>query len=228
MLRYFFIGLAFLILLVVSMAGFRGHKSTRPPIEIFPDMDHQPKVKAQVSSSFFADGRGARQPVADTVPMGYSMPMHKPVDGSTGSSTSPYKNIQFSVSPDYYNTGKMGDQWGTGIPMEVTPALLDRGQKRFNINCAVCHGATGEGKGIASKYGIVAIANFHDKRLRDMADGEIFNTITHGKNTMMSYGANVQVPDRWAIIAYIRALERSQGATINDVPAEERVKLEAQ
>ncbi|MEO8204699.1 MAG: cytochrome c [Chthoniobacterales bacterium] len=227
MLRYFFIGFAFLVLLVVAMAGFRGQKSTRPPIELFPDMDHQPKVKAQVPSSFFADGRGARQPIADTVPMGYSIPMHKAVDGNTGAAGGPYRNIQFSTSPDYYNTGKMGDQFGTGIPMEVTTALLERGQKRYNINCAVCHGATGEGNGITSKYGLVAIANFQQKRLRDLADGDIFNTISHGKNTMMAYGANIQVPDRWAIVAYIRALQHAQGATINDVPAEERAKLEA-
>lgn len=228
MLRYFFIGFAFVVILVLCMAGFRGQHTSRPPLEFFPDMDHQPKVKAQVPSSFFADGRAARQPVTDTVPMGYSIPQHKEVDGSTGEAGGPYKNIQFSSAPDYYNTGKIGDHWGTGFPVEVTPALLARGQQRFTINCAVCHGATGEGNGITSKYGLVAIANFHQKRLRDMADGEIFNTLTHGKNTMLGYGANVQVPDRWAIIAYIRALQKSDSATINDVPADQRAKLEAQ
>lgn len=228
MLRYFFIGFAFVVLLVVAMAGFRGHKSARPPIELFPDMDHQPKVKAQVPSSFFADGRAARQPVANTVPMGYSMPMHKEVDGSTGEGTSPYKNIHFSASPDYLDTGKIGDQWGTGIPIPVTPELLARGQQRFTINCAICHNATGDGNGIIKKYGLATIADLHQKRLKDMADGEIFNTITNGKNTMPSYGANIQVQDRWAIIAYLRALQKAASASINDVPAEERVKLEAQ
>ena len=79
MLKYFFAIFAFAVILVVSVAGFRGQMFTRPPIEIFPDMDHQPKVKAQVLSSFFADGRGNREPVAGTVPLGYASPMHKPI-----------------------------------------------------------------------------------------------------------------------------------------------------
>ena len=82
MLKYFFIIFALLMILVLSITGFRGAKSTRPPIEIFPDMRHQPKVKAQVPSSFFADGRGNRLPVPGSVPMGYAAPLHKPVDGS--------------------------------------------------------------------------------------------------------------------------------------------------
>ena len=80
-----------------------------------------------------------------------------------------------------------------------------RGQKEFTIDCAVCHGATGQGNGITSKYGLLGIANYHQDKYRQMADGQIFNTITHGYNTMMSYGDKVTVKDRWAIIAYIRA-----------------------
>lgn len=229
MLRYFFLIFGFLVLLVVSIAGFRGSKSGRPPIELFPDMDRQPKVKAQVTSSFYADGRAARPPVPGTVPMGYQMPLHKPTqDGDMGLSSSPYQNIQFSSAPDYFNTGKIGDQWGTGIPFEVTPEVMQRGRERYNISCAVCHGATGAGNGITSKYGLVAIANFHQQRLRDMADGEIFNTITNGKNTMLGYGANIQVPDRWAIIAYIRALQRSQMASVQDVPEDELARLQSE
>jgi len=229
MLKYFFAIFAFAVILIVSVAGFRGQKFTRPPIEIFPDMDHQPKVKAQVPSSFFADGRGNREPVAGTVPLGYASPMHKPVNDSVGEPTGPYKQVFFSSAPVYFDTGKIGDQWGTGMPFEVTPELIARGQERYTISCSVCHGATGMGNGIAGKYGLVAIANLQQERIRVMADGEIFNTITHGKNTMMGYGDRIQVQDRWAIIAYIRALQLSQGgATINDVPADERAKLEAQ
>ena len=212
MLKYFFILFALLVILVVSMAGFRGQKSPRSPIEIFPDMDLQPKVKAQVASSFFADGRGNR----------------KPVDDSVGEASGPYKQIYFSSGPIYFDTGKISGQWGTGMPFEITPELMQRGRERYTINCAVCHGATAAGTGIAGKYGLVAIANLHQERIRIMADGEIFNTITNGKNTMMGYGDRIQVQDRWAIIAYIRALQKSQGATINDVPAGERAALEAQ
>lgn len=229
MLKYFFILFALSVVLVVSIAGFRGQKSVRPPIEIFPDMDRQPKVKAQVSSSFFADGSGGRTPVEGTVPLGYSIPLHKPVDGSVGEAVGPYRQIYFSSAPIYFDTGKIGDQWGTGMPFEITPELMERGRGRFTIFCSVCHGATGAGNGIASKYGLATVANLHQKRIRDMADGEIFNTLTNGKNTMMGYGDRIQVRDRWAVIAYLRALQKSQGgATINDVPVSERAALEAQ
>jgi mono/diheme cytochrome c family protein len=229
MLKYFFSIFGLVVLLVVTIAGFRGQKFDRPPIEIFPDMDRQPKVKAQVPSPFFADSRGNREPVPGTVPLGYAMPLHKPVKGSTGESSSPYEQIYFSSGVGYPDTGRFDNQWGTGIPNEVTPEFIARGQERYAISCQVCHGAAGDGAGIAGKYGLVAIANLHQTRIRDMADGEIFNTITHGKNTMMGYGDRIQVQDRWAIVAYIRALQLSQGgATLNDVPPAERANLEAQ
>ena len=229
MLKYFFTLFAFAVVIVLAMAGFRGAKSSRPPIELFPDMDRQPKVKAQTPSSFFADGHAARKPVAGTVPLGYAMPLHKPVDGSTGESTSPYSKIVFSETTDYADTGKMGDNWGTGLPFDVTPAVMERGQQRYGIYCAVCHGATGAGDGIAKKFGVATVQSLNQDRIKAMSDGEIFDTITHGKNTMLGYGDRIQVPDRWAIIAYVRALQKSQGgATINDVPAAERANLEAQ
>jgi Cytochrome C oxidase, cbb3-type, subunit III len=229
MLRYFFIIFAFLVLVVIAMAGFRGHKFRDPPIEIFPDMDRQPKVKAQTPSDFYADGRAARPPVEGTVPIGYAMPMHKLIDGSVGQATGPYKQIIFSSSPTYLDTGKMGENWGTGIPFELSPAIMGRGQQRFGIYCAVCHGATGAGNGMAQKFGLNTVQSLLQDRIRVMADGEIFNTISHGKNTMLGYGDRIQVIDRWAIVAYLRALQKSQGgSSLTDVPAEERVKLESQ
>ena len=229
MLKYFFIIFAFLLLVVIAMAGFRGQKSSRPPIEIFPDMDRQPKVKAQAPSGFFADGRAARPPVEGTVPLGYAMPMHKLVDNSVGEATGPYKQIIFSSSPNYFDTGKMGENWGTGMPFEVDVAIMRRGQERFGIYCAVCHGATGAGNGVAQKFGLNTVQSLLQERIRIMSDGEIFNTVTHGKNTMMAYGDRIQVSDRWAIVAYLRALQKSQGGgTLADVPEEERAKLEAQ
>jgi cytochrome c5 len=229
MLKYFFYTFGLIVVLIVTVAGFRGQKFQKPPIEIFPDMDHQPKYKAQSGSDFYADGRANREPVSGTVPLGYSMPLQKPTAHSSGDATSPYRDINFSTGVSYIDTGKITNQWGTGFPMEVTQEFISRGQERYNISCKVCHGAAGDGAGIAGKYGLVAIANLHQQRIRDMADGEIFNTITHGKNTMMGYGDRIQVQDRWAIIAYIRALQKSQGgATINDVPPGERAKLESQ
>ncbi|MFM8656605.1 MAG: c-type cytochrome [Chthoniobacterales bacterium] len=224
MLRYFFIGLGLFLVGLFAVAGFRGQKSKEPPIEIFPDMDHQPKVKSQVPSQFFSDNRGNRLPVAGTVPIGYEAPQSKdnpfPDEGK-------YNAVRFSAGTDYLNTGRFGDQWGTGIPLPVTAELMQRGKERYQIFCAVCHGASGGGNGVAGQYGLVAIASYHQDRLRQMSDGEIYNTIVHGKNTMLGYGANIQLADRWAIVAYVRALQIAQTATLDDVPAEERAKLEA-
>jgi mono/diheme cytochrome c family protein len=223
MLRYFFIGLGLFLVGLLAVAGFRGQKSEKPPIEIFPDMDHQPKVKAQAPSEFFADGRGNRQPVPGTVPLGYEAPVSKenpfPDEGK-------YRMVRYSSGTDYLNTGRFGDQWGTGLPMPVTAELMQRGQERYTIFCGVCHGASGGGNGVAGQYGLVAIASLHQDRLREMADGEIYNTITHGKNTMLGYGSKIPVDDRWAIVAYVRALQMAQTATINDVPPAERAALE--
>lgn len=217
-LKYFFALFFLAIVVIVSVAGFRGSKFKNPPIELFPDMDHQPKVKAQSPSRFFADGRGARLPVAGTVPLGYSAPIADEATGEVVMMGGPYKKIHFTASPDYYNTGKIGDRWGTGMPMEITTQILERGRERFNISCKVCHGAVGLGNGVTTQYGLAAVANLHQDRIRTMSDGEIFNTITNGKNTMMGYGHNIQVEDRWAIIAYLRALQIAQNATVADVP----------
>jgi mono/diheme cytochrome c family protein len=231
MVRYFLFLLVLITILVVSIAGLRDysflpHKTKRPPIEIFPDMVRQPKVKAQAPSDFYADGRGARSHVDGTVPVGYSAP-EASVQASEGVATmgSPYSVVVFSGKQDYADTGKIGTNWGNGLPFTATLATLERGRERYQIQCAVCHGATGAGNGIATKYGLVGVASLHQQRLRDMTDGEIYNTIVNGKNTMLGYGAGIQVPDRWAIVAYIRALQLSQNATINDVPAANRAAL---
>jgi len=228
MLRYFFALFALTILVVVSLAGFRGQFFKQPPIEIFPDMDHQPKVKAQVPSQFFADGRGNRLPVPGTVPVGYSTPLRDQATGEIVEMGGPYKQIAFGAMPDYFNTGKIGDRWGTGIPLEVTMEVMERGRERYNISCKVCHGAVGLGNGIASQFGLAAVANLQIERIRVMADGEIYNTITHGKNTMMGYGHNIQVEDRWAIVAYLRAMQLAQNATIDVVPPGELAALQAE
>ncbi len=228
MIRYFLLLLTFVTLLVVAILGFRGDKSKRPPLEIFPDMVRQAKVKAQAPSDFYADGRGARNPIHGTVPLGYTQPM-APSSSQTAVMGGPYEVVLFAGKEDYANTGKAsstGTNWGNGLPFTATLATLERGRARYQIQCAVCHGATGNGNGIASKYGLVGIASFHQQRLRDMSDGEIYNTLVNGKNTMLGYGASIQVPDRWAIIAYIRALQRSQNATLNDVPADQQAALQ--
>ncbi len=202
-MKYF---LGFLILAVASVcliAGRQGDKSLKPPIEIIPDMDRQPKLRPQAGNDFFADGKSSQLKVDGTVARG-----------------SHYADNEV-------NTGRIpgSTNFVAFIPVPVTKELMARGHQRYDINCAPCHGKVGDGKGITTKYNMVAVANFHDLRLVSMTDGEIFNTITHGKNLMGSYGANVEIEDRWAIIAYIRALQRSRLATIDDVPAPNRAVL---
>jgi mono/diheme cytochrome c family protein len=228
MLRAFFLIFVLFTIAWLAVFGFRGQKSSKPEIEIFPDMVRQPKVRAQSELNFFADQRGGRQPVEGTVPIGYEMPLPKGegrgVDEAGEMAMRPH--LGFSEGTDYYNTGKMGANWGTGIPMQVTPQLMQRGQQRFNINCMPCHGELAEGDGIVKQYGLATVVSLQDDRIRKMADGEILNTITHGKNTMMAYGPRVTVPDRWAIICYLRALQRSQHASAADVPPEHQADLE--
>ncbi len=224
MLRFFFISFILVMAVVVSLAGFRGSKSARPPIEIFPDMDHQPRFDPQHPTGFFADGRAARKPVTGTVPMGYSLP------GSylqAGAKNGAYEPAGFANQPDYFNTGKFGDTYGDGFPLVVTPKLIARGQERYNINCAVCHGKVGTGNGIVGQYGVAAIANLVDDRIRAMPDGQLFSTITNGKNTMGAYGPQIAIDDRWAIVAYIRALQKSQGVKLAELPEAQQKELQA-
>lgn len=202
-MRYFFFFTLLLVIAVISVAGFRGHKSPRTPIELFPDMDHQPKVKAQEPSAFFADGAAARLPVAGTI------------------------SRDMPLANDYYSTGKIGDHWGAGIPIAMDMPAMERGRERYDINCAICHGAAAHGNGIVKQYGLSTIVTLQDERIRQMADGEIFHTITHGKNTMGAYGANIPIDDRWKIIAYLRALQRSQSTSFAELPPLLQQKLES-
>ena len=228
MLRGFLLISLLLTIALIAVLGFRGQKSTGPPLEVFPDMVRQMKVRAQAPLAFFADNRGPRPPVAGTIPIGYEM--LRPETIATPAEAVPVPaaraRLAFSAGNDYYNTGKMGANWGTGMPIELTPEIMERGRQRYNITCAMCHGATAGGNGITKQFGLATVVSIRDERITKMADGEIFNTITNGKNTMMAYGSDIMVPDRWAIIAYLRALQRSQGATVNDVPEEHRAELE--
>ncbi len=204
-MRYVYLVTFFVVVLVVGALGFRGSLSTRPPLEIFPDMDHQAKYKPQAESAFFADGRTERPIPAGVVARGQLRADRHLNEGKTSSG-----------------------EWAPGFPAAVTVdnAFMARGQQRFNIYCAPCHGALGNGRGIVSSYGWGGPVSFHSDLYRDMPDGEIFNTITHGKNTMFSYADKLEPTDRWAVIAYVRALQRAQHGTVADVPAAHKGELE--
>ena len=111
-------------------------------------------------------------------------------------------------------------------PFPVTAQFLARGQRQFNIYCSPCHGQTGEGTGITKKIGAMAIvANLHDKRIVQLTDGEIFTTVSHGKGVMQGYAPQITTEDRWAVIAYLRALQLSRLGSVDDLAAETRAKL---
>lgn len=204
-MRWFFLILAIASITLALALGPRGEKFSSPPFMLFPDMDNQYKVKAQKPSEFFEDGQGARKPVEGTVPMGYTAPLGDSVVTSS---------LDFSRGSDYYNTGLFGDFYGKGYPAEIKldEAFLARGKERYQITCTPCHGDSGNGAGIVSKYwAIPPSANLIDPRVKAMPEGQIFWTITHGKGLMGPYNGVLSVSDRWAITAYLRGLQAASG-----------------
>ena len=205
-MRYVLLIFILLVAAVMVVAGKRGHTFRKTPVYIFPDMDRQPKLRPQEPNRFFANGISSQFPVEGTIARG-----------------EPYEDTPA-------NTGKKPGttNYVDTIPIPVTAELMARGQERFNIYCAPCHGAAGDGKGVPVKFGMAIIADLHDNKARrvpQQSDGEIFYTITYGKNLMQGYGPQIPINDRWAIIAYLRALQRSRLATLEDVPAELRAEL---
>ncbi len=220
MMKISFGALTIVGVLALGFAGFRGAKTELTHVEWFNDMAHQPKEQPQHHSTFFSDGRSARQPVAGTVPIGFNLEGryfqsegNNLVDGHGG----------FANQPDYFNTGRMGDVYGDGIPEVLAKRgaeLLSRGQERYDISCAICHGKAGQGNGPVKAFGLMTIRALTDEPLRAQSDGQIFNTITHGKSTMGAYGPVIAVEDRWAIVAYVRALQKVAEGKLAAVAAE--------
>ncbi len=209
-MRYFFLVYALIALLAVGIFGVRGQHFSKPPIRVFPDMDEQDKLRAQKPDPFFADGHGGRLPVAQTQPRGFNEAGAKSIGG--------IPEYEFGGQTGYYYTGHVGDYFGNGMPEELAltdnnaSALIKRGQERFGIYCAVCHGKSGNGLGMTSQYGVPGIANFHLDNFKPASypDGRIFETITNGKGQMGAYGYNIPVRDRWAIVAYVRTLQAAK------------------
>jgi len=158
------------------------------------DMHNQPKVKPLRESDFYADKRSARPIVPGTVPQGQL------------------------EEDSYYYTGKVGNNYATEFPFPVTEQVLRRGQERFNIYCSPCHSAIGDGNGMIVARGFKKPPSYHTDRLRNAPVGHFFDVITNGFGAMGDYSQQISVQDRWAIVAYIRALQLSQAATRADVP----------
>jgi mono/diheme cytochrome c family protein len=166
------------------------------------DMVTQPKLKPYQESSFFVDGQSSRPLVAGTVARG-----------------------QLDLDPAYYK-GKLGDLLVDKIPAKVDRAFLVRGQERYNIYCSPCHSRSGDGRGMIVQRGFPPPPSFHTERLLDAPPGHYFNVISNGYGAMYSYASRIPTDDRWAIVAYIRALQLSQNASLEDLPAERRSELE--
>lgn len=201
--------LALLVLAAGTASGCRGMKSGKPPIHPNLNMDFVQRMEAQEANAFFADNASQRQPVAGTVRRGQLQTT---------------ANAPFTYGRDASGT------YVAEIPVEVTPALLQRGQERYGIYCSVCHGLAGNGRGIIAVgnggqgYGF-AIPSYHTEGLTARPDGYIYDVILNGVNSMPSYGHEMPPSDRWAVVAYVRALQRSQNASPEDVPATERERL---
>jgi mono/diheme cytochrome c family protein len=201
----------------VGIAGRQGRLSRKPPIEVFPDMDRQLRLRPQQPNDFFTNGISSQLPPPGTVARGEPL---QTVNGPV---------YPFEDAP--VNTGRV-----TGTtnfvetnPLPVTGQLLQRGRERFNIYCTPCHGALGDGNGINKKLGVMpAVANLQDKRIVEMADGEIFNTLTFGKGLMGAHGPMVPVADRWVVVAYLRALQLSQLGSVDDLPPDQQTAFKKQ
>jgi len=213
-MRYFLIIFGVCVLATMGILGKRGSHFRKPPMFIFPDMEWQLKLRPQKENGFFTNGLSSQPPVAGTIARS------TPIQTAAGP-VFPYEDAPV-------NTGRITGttNFVENNPLPITAELLKRGQQRFTIYCSPCHGQTAEGAGITKKINAMAVvANLHDKRIVELSDGELFYVITNGKNLMGAYGANVTVQDRWAIIAYLRALQLARLGTIDDVPEELRANL---
>lgn len=185
----------------------RATTSPLPRWVVVANMAKQPKLVGQAANSLFADGRAMRLPVAGTVARG-------------------------SLTDPVFETGLKGEVFVDVPPVSVTPQLVKRGQERYAIFCAPCHGLSGYGDGVIARRADrlqegtwTPPSSFHTDLVRSRPSGQLFNTISNGIRNMPAYGAQVPPADRWAIVAYVRALQRSQHATIADVKPELREKL---
>jgi len=213
-MRYVYLVTLFVCVALVSLLGLRGTKFSHPALEVFPDwafpgMKEQPKLRPQAESTFFADGRADRLPPPHTV-------MRRAFQDANG---------RYDGDDEALYLGKdASGQWIKGFPTAITVdrKFLEHGRERYTIYCQPCHGMLGDGQGMTSKYGMGSLptnGNYHTDRLRQMPEGQIFDTITHGSasKVMYPYADKLSPEDRWAVVAYVRALQRAGQGTPADV-----------
>ncbi len=209
-MRYFITGFVAIVCLVIAVAGFRGSITRNRPIEIFPDMDRQARVRPQAPNLFNEiygsnDGRGSRLPVKGVIARGVP------------------------ISDEAVNTGKKEgtDEWIEVNPLKVTKDTLERGRERYDIYCTPCHGKAGDGNGITSQYNLVA-ADLHQMKLVQIEDGYIFDVLKNGYNLttnevgivsyrMPAYDSKMSNEDLWHVVSYLRALQYSQLGKLEEI-----------
>jgi mono/diheme cytochrome c family protein len=202
-----------MMLAVVALSGCRGGTSEEPPVLPPPKwLDHyllpvtnmslQPKYEAQAQNDFWSDGADMRMPPENTVARG-----------------------ALKADPAFYRGVDANGQPVDQYPVQLTRALLDRGQERYNVYCAPCHDRTGRGQGLVPKRGWVPPPSFFDDRILAFTPGQFYQVISQGVRTMPSYAKQIPEADRWAIVAYIQALQTAATASLDDVPPAQRSNL---
>lgn len=198
---------SFLIAASLLLAGCASQSTRSTPISFIPDMDYQGRYEPQGDRTFrgakpiFEDKRASRRPVEGTVARGFLM------------------------EDEGFITGVVNKQYVGRNPLKIDAELLAHGQRRFNTYCSPCHDRTGQGRGVVGQRAIWIPTNLQEPRVKEMNDGEIFNVITSGRRSMPPYRFQIVDRDRWAIVAYVRALQRTSMANLADVPEDKRTEL---
>jgi len=225
--------------IALPMAGCRGDRSEDRPRQFFPDLDDGPRFNPQSETPFFADGRTMREPVDGTVAFGafsftqntlegesdWAAPFMREREDMLGEGVEVYSGLNADGTPVQ------------SIPIEVTTELLARGEERFNIYCAACHGYSGEGNGMVGRRWAIPVPSFHDVKYKDEAqptsgDGYLFhiarNGLKHpdGRYRMPGYAHALSVEDTWAVVAHVRVLQQAFDNDPQSLPTEARDQLD--
>ncbi|RAP26585.1 quinol:cytochrome C oxidoreductase [Candidatus Marinamargulisbacteria bacterium SCGC AG-333-B06] len=195
--------------LFFCLVGCRGWRSEKPPIHLNPNLDFQASTRAQENPHLRPD---------HTIPWGMESDISYPEHRDA---------VIKQANPSFYTGKDKQGVWINTVPIDVTNASLKRGQERFEIYCSMCHGKDGSGNGIVMEYGWFKPKPYWDQAIVSYKDGELFDIITNGIRTMPSYSQQIKESDRWAIVAYIRALQVSNKMNYRDVPIEYQQKLKS-
>jgi cytochrome c5 len=202
--------------ITLLLAGCATQASRNTPVSIIPDMDYQVRYEPQGDRTFYKS-KAEKEELRKNPVLGDNRASRRPVEGTVARGT--------LVEDEGFSTGVVDNMYVGLNPLPVDAELLAHGQKRFNTYCSPCHDRTGQGRGVVAQRAIWIPTNLQEPRVKDMNDGEIFNVATNGRRSMPPYKFQIVDRDRWAIVAYVRALQRTSMATVADVPEDKRSDL---